>query len=55
MNKKKIFLAAIVCSIIVLPWLAFHGDVKESQAFHSWESNYNEVANDPWHCRVFGC
>ena len=55
LSKKKIALAIAVAMAIVLPWMAFTGDVRDSAAFHSWESYYDEVAHDPWHCRVFGC
>ena len=53
--KTKILLAAFVASLIILPWMAFTGDVRDSAAFHSWESSYDEIAHDPWYCRVFGC
>ena len=54
-KTKNILVALAVALAIILPAMAFFADLGDSKAFHAWESNYQDVANDPWHCRVFGC
>ena len=55
LDKTKIALAVAIAAILTLGGMAFFADLGDSEAFHSWESSYDEVAHDPWHCRVFGC
>ena len=48
--KTKIILAAVVASLIVLPWMAFTGDVRDSAARDSWGS-----ASSHWYCNPVSC
>ena len=42
--KAKLLLAAFVASLIVLPWMAFTGDVRDS---HAWCVEGAELVGDP--------